>query len=90
MRTARQISESESTIIDELMDIYLQWREAAVEVGGAYERWSVALGSDRALAFAAYLASLEREEQAADCYRGCADRATALWSDLGLLVAESI
>jgi hypothetical protein len=55
-------------LIDELMDVYVEWREECIALREAYERWSDGPITDRRLAFAAYLAALEREEQASAVY----------------------
>lgn len=68
-------------IIDELMDVYLGWREACVEAQAAYRRWSHAVTGDRALTHAAFTAALDREASAADCYRQRAEIASTLWED---------
>jgi hypothetical protein len=54
--------------IDELLERYVSWREACQSVWLAYERW---IGSDRGehgLAYAGYVAALDREERAAGTY----------------------
>lgn len=53
---------------DELIALYCDWREECALVQAAYERFSGATPQDRALAFAAYAAALEREESAAALY----------------------
>jgi hypothetical protein len=53
---------------DELIALYCDWREECVIVEAAYERFIAAPGPDRTLAFAAYMAALEREESAAARY----------------------
>ena len=53
---------------DELIALYCDWREECVVVEAAYERFESAPEADRALAFAAYEAALDREESAATRY----------------------
>ena len=53
---------------DELIALYCDWREECVVVEATYERFTGASTADRALAFAAYEAALEREESAAARY----------------------
>ena len=53
----------------DLMDVYVDWREESAALEESYGRWSIASDADRALAFTAYKAALEREEQAAIVYR---------------------
>lgn len=45
------------------------WREECAAVASSYENWSRAESGDRALAFSAYVAALDREELAAASYR---------------------
>jgi hypothetical protein len=54
--------------IDELLEGYISWREACQAVWRAYEQWSASDREERALAYAAYLASLDGEERAARTY----------------------
>ena len=55
-------------LIDDLMDMYVEWREACVALRTAYERWSSVRVAERRLAFAAYQAALDWEEQASAVY----------------------
>jgi hypothetical protein len=55
-------------LIDTMMDLYCEWRTECKEVQAAYERVSRAAASDRAAAFAAYTAALDREESACQAY----------------------
>jgi hypothetical protein len=55
-------------IVDELLALYCDWREESAGVQAAYERFSSAPASDRVLAFAAYIAALDREGSAAQAY----------------------
>jgi hypothetical protein len=56
-------------LVDELIEHYVSWREECAAVASSYENWSRAESCDRALAFSAYLAALDREELAAASYR---------------------
>jgi hypothetical protein len=56
------------TVIDAAMDAYLDWRQQSAGVEAAYQRWSAADSTDAALAFAAYVAALDREERASASY----------------------
>jgi hypothetical protein len=61
-------------LIDELMEMYVEWREECLGLRTAYQRWlSVPVG-ERDLAFAAYRAALDREEQASAVYAEHTDR----------------
>jgi hypothetical protein len=53
---------------DALIDLYVEWREESSAVQLAYDRWHDASTGDRAAAFAAYNAALDREEEASDIY----------------------
>jgi hypothetical protein len=63
--------------IDQLVDVYLGWREECVAVHECYRRWCVSAFVDRRLAYSAYAAALDREESAARCYRQLAERISA-------------
>ena len=54
--------------IDRLIERYCDWRTDASIVRVAYGRFSEADAADRTLAFAAYLAALDRERSASDAY----------------------
>jgi hypothetical protein len=58
---------------DEFLESYVSWREEAATVQTAYDRWQVG----EPLAFAAYRAALDREEQAAKALRESAERLCA-------------
>ena len=55
-------------LVDEMIDLYCDWRTASAEVQAAYDRFCDAQPSDRLLAFAAYTAALDREQIACDSY----------------------
>jgi hypothetical protein len=54
--------------VDELLESYVSWREACRTVEHSYEGWIAADRGGSALAYAAYLAALDREEHAARSY----------------------
>jgi hypothetical protein len=56
--------------VDRMIDLYCDWRTACADVSAAYERFRLACASDRALAFAAYSAALDREQSACEDYAG--------------------
>jgi hypothetical protein len=66
-------------LIDDLMDMYVEWREACVALRTAYERWSSVRVAERRLAFASYQAALDWEEQASAIY---ADRVNQVAREL--------
>jgi hypothetical protein len=55
-------------LIDQMIDLYCDWRTACSEVQVAYRRFSAAPPADRAVAFAAYAAALDREQSASEFY----------------------
>jgi hypothetical protein len=65
------------SVVDELLDRYLSWREECAALDAAYDRWRHAADIDRELAFAAYSAQLDLEEQAAREYERSAAAARA-------------
>ena len=60
--------ESDGRLGDALIDLYVEWREECSAVHAAYERWRQASRDDRAAAFLAYSAALDREERAGNVY----------------------
>jgi hypothetical protein len=58
----------EAMPLDDLLDGYVDWRESARAVADAYARWSFASGPERALRFAAYIATLDQEQHTAAAY----------------------
>jgi hypothetical protein len=61
-------------LIDDLMEAYVEWREECAGLVHAYERWASVPATDRDLAFAAYKAALDREQQASAVYSNRIDR----------------
>ena len=55
-------------LVDRLIELYCDWRTSCAEVQARYERFSYASASDRASAFAAYWAALDREQSACRSY----------------------
>jgi hypothetical protein len=64
-----------SRLIDEAADAYFEWREQSAAVEDAYRRWSIAASSETRVAFAAYVAALDREELASSFYARIVGRA---------------
>jgi hypothetical protein len=81
-RTALQVDALDATpslhvppvVADEFVEGYICWREECVAVESAYEQWRGIERRDRPVAYAAYLAALDREEHAALVFRDCAER----------------
>lgn len=55
-------------LTDELLRLYCDWRTRCEDVRATYERFANSPRGDRAVAFAAFQAALDREECAADAY----------------------
>ena len=55
-------------VVDRLIELYCDWRTVCAEVEAAYERFLDATPVDRAMAFAAYSAALDREQCTSDAY----------------------
>jgi hypothetical protein len=55
-------------VIDEVMDVYVEWRDACIALRSAYERWSSVRVAERELPFASYRAALDWEERASAIY----------------------
>jgi len=66
-----------STLVDAVMDGYVDWREESAAVELAYSRWAQAAASDREVAFDVYLAAVDREESAAGEYQRLIEHAQA-------------
>jgi hypothetical protein len=56
------------SLIDDVMDAYIAWREESAAVEAAYERWKSGISTENARAFAAYISALDREERASTAY----------------------
>jgi hypothetical protein len=54
--------------IDALFELYVSWREECHTVWQAYGWWVDSGSRQRTLAYAGYVAALDREEQAARAY----------------------
>jgi hypothetical protein len=64
-------------LVDRLIFAYCEWREECREVAAAYQRFLNAEPAEVALAHAAYVAALDREESAARAYASHVERVTA-------------
>jgi len=56
-------------LVDEMIQLYVSWREACAWVTVSYQNWACAAAADRSLAFSAYVAAVDREERAAASYQ---------------------
>jgi hypothetical protein len=61
-------AELRSALVDELLELYCEWREDSARVQTAYERFAAAEPEDRKAAYAVYLAAVDQEEAAARTY----------------------
>jgi hypothetical protein len=79
MRTAVT---SDSTLrrrsIDALLEVYVAWREECEAVRQAYQSWAQSDRGHRRLAYAGYVAALDREEHAARTYADQIERLSRL------------
>ncbi len=64
--------------LDDLVDGYVNWRDACVVVRSAYDRWKYAASTERKPTFSEYLEALGREEDAATRYQGAVERVAAM------------
>jgi hypothetical protein len=55
-------------LVDRMIELYCDWRTACWDARAAYDRFLEAPAADRAVAFAAYMAALDREESACGAY----------------------
>ena len=78
-RNVSQAAPRPEYVIDELMGLYVEWRETCADVGAAYRRWTIAESTQRARFYDAYSAALDREHEAAVRYEARAERALASW-----------
>jgi hypothetical protein len=65
-------------LLDEMIDVYVSWREESAEVAVSYENWNRATAADKTLAFSAYVAALDREARAAADYQRVIEQITSL------------
>jgi hypothetical protein len=63
-------------LVDDVIERYVDWREAAVAADLAYGAWAQAPAAEGAGLFDAYCAALDHEEAAARLYRLAIDRLT--------------
>lgn len=68
----RTVTDSDTALgrwaTDELLERYVSWHEECRTVRLAYRRWADSARGERGLAYAEYLAALDREEHAAGAY----------------------
>lgn len=57
-----------AALVDEMLAMYVEWRERAATVADAYARWCAAPPEEGTVRFAAYLATLDQEQATARDY----------------------
>lgn len=57
-----------SDLVDQMMELYCDWRTECAQVRTTYDRFLGASPADRAAAFGAYTDALDREESACQSY----------------------
>jgi hypothetical protein len=72
---------SQKGLVDGLIEAYVSWREACLQVKDAYCSWASETGLGATSAFGRYMAALDREERAAEVYAGLVRRAGRLASN---------
>jgi hypothetical protein len=65
--------------IDVLLEAYVSWREECHAVRQTYRSWTDCDRCRRGLAYAAYLAALDREEHAARAYARQIERVSQIY-----------
>jgi len=74
LRNFSRYSAANPHLIDDLIDTYVTWREECSAVSIAYATWLKATPDARDEAYAVYVATVDREEQAAAEYRLLVER----------------
>lgn len=83
-------SRLQKRLVDEALDAYVDWREECTRVWDAYDSWGSATADERALAFQAFWAALEREENASRVYAGLIERVGQMVAVSRARVAEAV
>ena len=74
---------SRERLVDQLVEAYVDWREACARVDDAYAFWASESGACGRVAFGSYVAALDAEERSAEVYAVLVRRADALaWNEL--------
>ena len=69
---------SQKRLVDRLIEAYVSWREACLQVSDAYGCWASETGLGGTSAFGRYMAALDDEERAAEVYARLVGRAGRL------------
>ena len=73
--------EEATALLDEFVERYDGWRDAAADVRDAYYTWRASDEPDAAMAFAAYNVALDHEEHAAGLLRLSTDTVSGAFGD---------
>ena len=65
---ATQVNRRRRVMVDDVMTAYVKWREASAHVWDADRRWREARRGELDIAFDAYNAALEHEQEACEIY----------------------
>lgn len=76
LRKPYQAEQTYSELGDALVDLYVTWREESGSVAASYQSWISAGRDEDQLAYAAYIAALDREEHAACAYQRLVEQAS--------------
>lgn len=71
-------------LVDQLMELYCDWRTQCWDVRTAYEQFLGAAAPDRAVAFAVYTAALDQEEAACESYAAHVRAIQSRYPDAGV------
>ena len=77
-RPARTVDVVRERLADEAFERYLDWRDESAAMEAAYSHWLDAPAQEKASAFTAYAAALDREECAARHYQTHVEQAERL------------
>jgi hypothetical protein len=69
---------TQKRLVDRLVEAYVSWREACIQVSDTYGTWQSETGLGARSAFGRYMAALDYEEHAAEIYAGLVRRAGQL------------
>jgi hypothetical protein len=76
-------AQSQTELVDRLIELYCDWRAACAEVRAAYAKFTDASSPERSIAHAVYGAALDREESAANVYERQLRRVAPVAPDAG-------
>jgi hypothetical protein len=77
LESPSQCEPRDTPLTDTVIGGYVTWRAESSAVAAKYETWAHARGAGRALAYADYVAALDREERAASEYQRFLGQAAA-------------